>query len=206
MVFLEAYKKNLKIWAIVWAVCVFLFVVIYLLVIGPQNRSKKKLEKELDEKRQLYEFAQNAAQEETRKRLLEQIEKLQDKLNTFAIDFEDAANLTFDISQIAREKNVAALSVENKNKLIVPEETDSSNISENHINISFTTGFNQFASFLNALERHQPILFVNKFQLVRSNRNMSTYQVTMDVAALIKKQRDDKATAKYLKQISDKNI
>jgi Tfp pilus assembly protein PilO len=206
MVFLEAYKKNLKIWAVVWAVCVILFAVIYVLVIGPQNRSKKKLEREIDEKKQLYEFAQNAAHEDSRNRLLEQIERLKNNLDLFTIGFENSANLTFDISQIAREKNVASLNVENKNLPVVQTEDDSGNISENHITISFTTGFSQFASFLNALERHKPVLFVNEFKLVQSNRNLSAYQVTMDVAALIKKQQVDKTTAKSLKQISDKNI
>ncbi len=206
MVFLETYKKNLKIWAVIWAVCMVLFAMIYVLVLGPQNHSRKRLKNELDEKRQLYEFAQNAAHEDTRNRLLDQIEGLRNNLNVFTIDLEDSANLTFDISQIAREKNVASLNVENKNKRKAVEEPDSKNISENHINISFITGFNQFAAFLNALERHQPVLFVNEFKLVRSNQNKSAYQVTMDVAALIKKQRDDKTTAKSLQQMSDKNI
>ncbi len=206
MVFLEAYKKNLKIWAVIWAVCLVLFGLIYVLVLGPQNRSKKKLESKLEEKRQLFEFAQNAAHEDNRNRLLEQIEKLQNNLAVFTIDFENSANLTFDISQIAREENVSSLNVENKNKFDSLDVSDSKNISENHINISFITGFNQFAAFLNALERHQPILFVNEFKLVRSNKNMSAYQATIDVAALIKKQQDKKTTANSLQQLSDKSI
>jgi Tfp pilus assembly protein PilO len=206
MVFLEAYKKNLKMWAMIWGGAVVLFALIYVLVLGQQSHSKKKLEKELEEKRQLFEFAQNAAHEDTRKRLLEQIEKLRNNLDVFTIDFEDSANLTFDISQIAREKNVASLNVENRNKLNSLEEPDSKNITENHINISFVTGFNQFAAFLNALERHQPVLFVNEFKLVRSNKNISTYNVTMDVAALIKRQQDKETTANSLQQVSDKSI
>lgn len=206
MVFLEAYKKNLKIWAVIWAAFLVLFALIYVVVLGPQNRSKKKLQSQLDEKRQLFEFAQNAAHEDTRNRLLGRIEKLRNNLAVFTIDFEDSANLTFDISQIAREENVASLNVENKNKFDSLDESDSRNISENHINISFITGFNQFAAFLNALERHQPILFVNEFKLVRSNKNMSVYQATIDVAALIKKQKDKKNTANSLQQLSDKSI
>jgi Tfp pilus assembly protein PilO len=206
MGFWEAYKKNLRIWAVIWAACLVLFALIYVLVLGPQNRSKKKLENELNEKRQLFEFAQNASNEDTKNHLLKQIEKLRNNLAVFTIDFEDSANLTFDISQIAREENVVSLNVENKNEIKSLEEPDSSNISENHINISFITGFNQFAAFLNALERHQPVLFVNEFKLARSNKNMSVYQVTIDVAALIRNQQDKKTTANSLQQVSDKSI
>jgi Tfp pilus assembly protein PilO len=180
---------------------------IHVLVLGPLNRSIKKLDSELNKKRNTYEFAQNAAREESRKKILKQIEDLRKKLNSFVTDFEDSANLTFDISQIAREKNVASLNVENKNKLTTTDETDSTNISESHINISFTTGFNQFAAFMNALERHQPVLFVNEFRLSRSNHNKSAYQITIDVAALIRKQQDDRnTTAKSSQQASDEKI
>lgn len=207
MDFFKNHKRNLKILAAICAACIVLFVMIHMLVLGPQNISKKKLDSELNKKRDTYEFAQNAAREESRKILLNQIEDLRKKLNTFVTDFEDSANLTFDISQIAREKNVASLNVENKNKRTATDLTDLTNISESHINISFTTGFNQFAAFLNALERHRPVLFVNEFRLARSNHNKSAYQITIDVAALIKKQQDDKnTTAKSSQQMSDEKI
>jgi len=206
MVIPKAYKKNLKISVIIWAGCLVLFVVIYLLVLGPQNRSKKRLQSEFDEKKQMYEFAQNAALEETQNRLLRQIESLRNDLDVFIIDFEDSTNLIFDISRIAREKNVASLNVENEKKRIVSGKDDSNNISENCINISFTAGFNQFAAFLNELERHQPVLFVNEFKLKQSNRDESVYQIQMDVAALIKKPQDNKTTAKSSQQISDGQI
>ncbi|MBN2183616.1 MAG: hypothetical protein JW715_17035 [Sedimentisphaerales bacterium] len=206
MVFIKTHKKNLRMTAIVWAACLLLFAAIYMLVIAPQNRNKKWFENELDEKKQTYEFAQNASREETQNRLLSQIDDLRDGLNAFVIDFDDSANLTFDISQIAREKEIASLNVEHKKKRSILKKTETENISENHIDISFTAGFNQFAAFLNALERHQPILFVNSFKLTRSGRNDLAYEVSMDVAALVKKPKEDKATAKSSQQISGEKI
>ena len=67
MVIPKALRKNLKISAVIWAGCLVLFVLIYILVLGPQNRTVKKLESEFYEKKQTYEFAQNAALEETQK-------------------------------------------------------------------------------------------------------------------------------------------
>src|SRR4030042_2856892 len=114
MAFLKTYKKYLMTSGIIWAACLVLFVLMYVLVLGPQNHARKRIEGELDEKKQTYEFAQNAAKEETKIRLYQQIEDLQNKLDIFVIDFEDSANLSFDISQIASEKKVASLTVENK--------------------------------------------------------------------------------------------
>jgi Tfp pilus assembly protein PilO len=206
MVIPKTLRKNLKISAIVWAGCLILFVLVYIFVLGPQNRARKELESKFNEKKQTYEFAQNAAREETRNKLLEQIKDLRNDLDVFVTDFKNSANLIFDISRIAKEKNVASLNVENEKSGAASNEDLAKNISENRINISFIAGFSQFAAFLNALERHQPILFVNEFKLIRSNQNESAYQVEMDVAALIKKQQDSKATAKSMQPVSDEKI
>ena len=206
MVISKALKKNLKISAVIWATCLVLFVLIYILVLGPQNRARKRLEGEFDEKKQTYEFAQNAAREETQNRLLEQIGVLRKDLGVFITDIENSADLIFDISRIAREKNVASLNVEKEKERLGSDKDLAKNISESRINISFTAGFSQFAAFLNALERHQPVLFVDEFKLVQSNQNESAYQVDIDVAALIKKQQDSKTTAKSIQAISDEKI
>lgn len=206
MVIPKALRKSLKISAIIWAGCLVLFVLIYILVLGPQNRTVKKLESEFYEKKQTYEFAQNAALEETQNKLLEQIRSLRDDLGVFTTDFKNSANLIFDISRIAKEKDVTSLNVENEKTKAASDQDLAKNISESRINISFISGFGQFAAFLNALERHRPVLFVNEFKLMRSNQNDSAYQVDMDVAALIEKQQDDKVTAKSIQPVTDEKI
>jgi len=202
----KALKKNLKISAVIWAVCLVFFVLIYVLVLGPQSRARNRLESEYNEKKQTYEFAQNAAREETRNRLLEQIGSLRNDLGVFTVDIDNSANLIFDISRIAREKNVGSLNVEKVKEGRVSDEDLAKNISESRINISFVASFSEFAAFLNALERHHPVLFVNEFKLIQSSQNDSAYQVDIDVAALIKKQQDNKATAKSAQAMSGENI
>ncbi|MGD8501098.1 MAG: type II secretion system protein GspM, partial [Phycisphaerales bacterium] len=108
---IKMYKKYLMIAAIVWAACLVLLILLYMVVLRPQRNSRKHLENTLAEKKQLYEFAQRAAQEQTKIQLNEQIERLRDKVKDFVVDFEDSANLTFDIGQIANEKKVASFSV-----------------------------------------------------------------------------------------------
>ncbi len=167
-----------------------LFVLAYVFVLGPQKSNRRRLESTLTEKKQEYEMAQRATQQQTRARLNEQIEGLRNILKDFVVDYEDSANLTFDIGRIANEENVSSFSIKNNDKHGVSEIPDCNSICENHIDISFIAGFNQFATFVNALERHQPVLFVNEFTITRSNKGQPTYQVSLDVAAFVKKQQD----------------
>lgn len=188
--FIKIYRKYLTRTAIAWAACLVLFVLVYILVLGPQKSSRKRLESTLAEKKEQYEFAQRAAQEQTIIRLNEQIEGLRDIIKDFVVDFEDSANLTFDIGRIANKEKVASFSIKNNDKQGISEIPDCNIICESHIDISFIAGFDQFATVVNALERHQPVLFVNEFTISRSNKDDSTYQVTLDVAAFIKKQQE----------------
>ena len=188
--FIKIYRKYLIRTAIAWAVCLVLFVLVYMFVLGPHKSNRKSLESTLAEKKQMYELAQRAAQEQTKIRLNKEIENLQNTLKGFILDHEDSANLTFDIGRIANEEKLASFSIKNKDKQGLSEIPDCNSICESHIDISFIAGFNQFATFVNTLERNQPVLFVNEFTMSRSNKDKSTYQVSLDVAAFVRKQQD----------------
>ncbi len=184
-------RQRLMTAGLIWAACFVIFLLAYMLVLGPQKNYEKRIENKLAEKKQVYESALRAAQKETKIRLNEQIERLQSRLQNFVIDFEDSANLTFDISQIANEKNVASFSIKSKDSRGPSTKSEAKYIRENHIVISFIGGFNQFATFLNALERHRPVLFVDKFSITRSGQDDSGYQVSLNVAAFVKKQQSE---------------
>ena len=188
--FIKIYRKYLIRTAIAWAACLALFVLAYIFVLGPHKSNRKRLESTLAEKKQMYELAQKATQEQTKIQLNEQIENLRNTLKDFVVDFEDSANLTFDIGRIANDEQVASFSIKNKDKQGLSEIPDCNSICENHIDRSFIAGFNQFATFVNALERHQPVFFVNEFTISRSNKDQTTYQISLDVAALVKKQQN----------------
>jgi len=188
--FIKIYRKYLTRTAIAWAACLALFVLAYILILGPQKSNRKSLESTLAEKKDLYEFAQKATKEETKNRLNEQIEGLINRLKGFVVNFEDSANLTFDIKRIANEEDVSSFSIKNNAKQGILEIPDCNSICENHIDISFVAGFKPFATFVNALERNQPVLFVSEFEISRSTKGEPTYQVSLDVAAFVKKQQE----------------
>jgi hypothetical protein len=162
-------------------------------LLSPQKKTKRQIERQLVEKKQMYESALKATQEKTKIQLREQIEQLRNSLKDFVIGFEDSVNLTLDISQIAREKNIASPSIKGgtgKSNRSGSEMAGCTHISENYINISFTAGFNQFAGLLNALERHRPVIFVDKFKITRSEQDDSGHQVDMELAVFVRKRQD----------------
>jgi len=196
MAFIETHKKYLTKAAVGWAVCLAVFVLAYMAVLRPQSINKKRLDGLLTENKESYEAAQAAAQESTKAQLHEHIQQLQERLHDFVIDFDDSANLTFDIGQIASEKKVGSFSVKSKDKRAGPVTPESGSIGENHMDVTFVAGFQQFATFLNSLERHRPVLFVNEFTIARSNKDESSYEVTLDVAAFVKKQQETQTAEK----------
>ena len=184
------YKKHLTTVALVWAGCFVLFLFAYMLVLGPQKKNKKEINKEVSKKKQMYNFALKATRAETKLKLNEQIERLQSSLREFVINSEDSANLVFDISQIASDKEVGSFSIGAKDNLRNSEIPNCKHIFENRIGISFTAGFNQFATLLNALERHRPVVFVDNFSITRSDKDDSGHQVNMDLAVFVRKRQD----------------
>lgn len=194
---IKVYRKHLTITAIAWTVCLVLFIAAYLILLRPQTTKKRWFKRTLAEKKQLYESAQQASQEQTSIRLNEQIERLRERLGDFVTDFEDSADLTFNIGQIANKVKVASFSVRSKEKpgSSTTPGPDSKTVDESHIDVRFVSGFRQFAAFVNNLERHRPIFFVHEFKITRSSQNRSAYQVTLDVRALVRK-RPEAETAK----------
>ncbi len=185
---MKIYRKYFTTAALIWAGCFILFLFVYMIVLAPQKKTRKQIENQLAGKKQIYNSALKATQEETKIWLNEQIENLRNKLNGFVIDFEDSANLTFDISQIASEKKLDSFSI--KGKDAGENSTDFKYLSENHIDVGFTAAFNQFATFLNALERHWPVIFVDSFKITRSKRGDPGHKVNMSLAVFVRKRQD----------------
>ena len=183
------YKKYLTKLALVWVSCFVLFFIVHILVMVPQKKAKQQIEKQLAEQKRIYNSAMEATQPGTKAVLNEKIENLRNKLRDFAIDFEDSANLTFDISQIANAEKVDSFSVKAQNNRKNSTSSDSKYIGENRVEVSFSGGFNQFAAVLNALERHRPVIFVDRFKITRSSKDSSSHRANMNLTFLVRKQQ-----------------
>jgi Tfp pilus assembly protein PilO len=186
------YKKYFTKVALAWMGCFALFFLAYMFVLVPQRNSKEQFAKQLEEKKQIYDSAIKATQKETQVQLNKQIEQLRDRLKDLVVDSNDATDLTFYISQIANTKEVTSFSIETSKRSESRDPTRPDKyIFESHIDISFLTAdFNQFAAFLNAMERHRPVIFVDRFAITHSSKGGSERQVNMSLAVFVRKIQD----------------
>jgi Tfp pilus assembly protein PilO len=171
----------------VWAVCLVLFVLAYFFVIAPRIKVKAELVKESTAKRQLYETAIDAANEESSRKLADEVERMKIKLGDYIAEFDESANLTFDIGRIASEKQVGSFTVKTTEQAKTTDQLTSKNLQENRIEIAFESDFRQFATFLNALERHRPVVFVDRFKVSRGGPGEAGHKADMDLSIFVRK-------------------
>ena len=167
-----------------------LFVFAYMLILAPQNKTAKQVKKKLVEKEQKYNFALQSIQPKTKLKLNKQIKDLQDDLANFVVDLEYSANLPFYITRIANEKQIAMVSIKTQDDGGETKLPDCDYIYENRINIDFAANFNQFAIFLNALERYRPVIFVDECTIERSKQDNSGHLVDMNLSVFVREPQD----------------
>ena len=184
------YKKHFKKIALVWLGYLMLPLLVYISALVPQKKNIKNIEKQISEKKQIYDSALRATKQETKTRLNKELEEFQKKLGNFVINFEDTADFTFDISQIAGEKKVGDFSIKTKDKNGVTAVPNCSQICESQFDISFTADFNKFETLLNAIERNRPVVFVDKFAISRSKKDDLEHLVTMNLNVFVKKKQE----------------
>lgn len=181
------YKKYLVIIGLIWLGCAALFLLIDFLLLAPQRGKRVQIEKQLQKTKQAYQAALKAAQKETQQQQKQIIKETQQELRCFVTDSKDSANVIFDISQIANEKKLGSFTIKTEDNQQSTEIPGCSQIRESHMAVSFSADFYQFASFLNALERHSPVIFIDQFNITRAKPNEKGNKVNMKLAVLVKK-------------------
>lgn len=177
-------KKHIKTLLLTWLGCAVLFGIFYILVISSQKKTLVRLDSEISKTKSEYEQILLSASPENREKMTEQLKELRNSVSQFIMSYADSANLTFDIGRIADTQKVSDLIIKTKADQAI---ANCSNVFENQVFLSFKSGFNQFYTFLNALERHQPVVFINKFSISRPQQVQGGNDVAMDLAVYVAK-------------------
>lgn len=184
------YKKYTTMVALFWVACLLVLLVAYVLALKPQRQVRRDIEDKLAMQKEMLEGALEASNPQTKERFAREVQEYRAKLRDFVTDSDGAANMTFDISRIANEEKVSAFSI----KMIGGAQLDSvaqcEYIGENRMEVSFEGNFNQFARFVNALERHRPVVFVDSFSIGRSNFGTGGNHITMSLSVFVEKKQD----------------
>ena len=187
----SAFKKYITTIAMVWCGGFVLLLFGYTTMLAPQKKQVQSLREQLIAQKENYEYAVSATLQSNKDKLSEEIELLRGKLIDFVVDFEDSANLTFDIGKIAAEKQASGFKIRFKNKYQQDSQWQDYNyINEKRISVSFNANFNQCAAFLNSLERHRPIIFVDEFKITQKDSDKSTPLMNLELAVFVKNTKD----------------
>lgn len=180
-------KKYYTTVGLIWVACAILLFFVYMLVLEPQRQQKKNMTNQLIAEKQAYDAAVKAGEEQTQARLNKQLADLRARLEGFAVDSGESANLTFDVSELASERQIDAFSIKSQDGRNASNMSEFTRIGENYFDVAFTAGFNQFAGFLSALERHEPTMLVDEFAITRSEDFEQGHRAKLNLAVLVKK-------------------
>lgn len=181
------YTRHLKTAILVWAACFMLLLLFHLLVLAPQEKLRIKTGRLSTQTKWMARAAKEAARQENRNKLVELVANLDDTLNNFVFEAENTANLTFDIDRISSDIKLDSSSITATGTAGIVEIENCKHLLAKYVNVNFVSTFNKFAAFLNALERSQPVIFIDKFEIIRSRDSNSNHTVDMKLAVLVGK-------------------
>ena len=182
-------KKRCTTVGLIWIASLIVFGFVYMLFLEPQRQRRRDMSARLSECKKAYAAALVAAQEQTQARLAKQVGALESRLDDFVVDFDDSANLTFDISATALKHNIESFSITSLKEGGGSADTGFKDVAISRFNVSFTAEFNQFAAFLNALERHRPTIIVEGFTIARSGVPGRGHGAKLDLAVLVRRRQ-----------------
>lgn len=186
-------SRYLAIVATAWLPCLAVAAAFCLLVVRPQIVRGRDLQARLDEAKRQYEVAQAAAKKEDRVRMAAAVETLSNRVNEFTVELEMAPDLLLEIAKLASDIGAESFAMRPRGRQGLDALPGCDLIGEKCIDISFTARFGRFAALLNALERHQPVLFVESFSIDNTRSQSSGPRVDMAVAVLVEKPRGPQA-------------
>ena len=183
-------KRYLTTIASIWFSFFVLLLLVNLVVLMPQRNRIKLLEKQIGEKKQTFEQALKIGDYDNQLRLDREIKQLRSELDGFVNAFDNLSNLTFEIRQIAVKEKVDSFSIRAKDSYQALAIPHCNYIRESRIDTNFLSNFNQFANFINSLERHKPVIFVDTFTIKRGDEQGDAHRVRVDLSVFVKKPQD----------------
>ncbi len=189
------YRRYVKAGAFLWAVCFIGFFLFYLIALGPQEKVRGQTEKRLAEMQRLAQAATDAAEEKNKSHLTGLVRDAEATLHRFVTAERSTDSLTLDIREIPSREVLKAFSISPGGSESVIKLANCEHTFGKQLSVSFTSSFNQFAAFLNALEMNQPVVFIDTFSIARSREGTGDQQVDMTLAVLVSKDAATRETS-----------
>ena len=180
------HKKFLIIWALAWGTSLLLLVIIYVFLVTPQKKELEILRGELVEKEQQHSTSEIADSEKTRTQLSRETTQLSEKLAEYVVERDDLSKVTFGVKKIASEIGLRKYEGKLMAGLPYMPIDNCYRIGSMNVNLNFNSTFNEFARFINILERHKPIIFIENFSVEQPGGNETELQINMRFSTFVR--------------------
>lgn len=177
--------KTKKYWisvGVFWSPWVIVCAVLYLVMLRPQAHLHKTIHNELVTSNDRVSVARMATLEDTRKRQGELLTDLQDRIGEFLVAPDQQDRVLFEISRLATSFGLADYAGKSRQDLWGAEEGEQVKIQRMWMTITFKAPFQQFAAFINAMERNSPAVFIESAGIERSRENLKQHRAKLLIA------------------------
>lgn len=172
-------KKSLILLSVVWVATIGLMVYGYIFVLGPQFAEIRELDDQIAASGRELVDARVSLPKRVEADLREKLSAANEKLSKFIVSPEESFDFTMNINRIAKQSEVSEFSSTHRISDSYGAINECEHIVEGRMHVTFTASFNQFASFINLLERNRPVIFVDSFKIIRSEANDGWHEVDM---------------------------
>lgn len=160
--------------------------ILHTFLLAPQKEISIILKNKLADKNREYDISKVAGSKQFRAHWVEQMKHLNEKLGNFVADPNNLDDLAFSISKIASQTKVTSFASRTGTGESYSEIPNCYHLGRAQTNIGFKGAFNKFARFINALERHRPVVFVQEFTISRSPKDYTEHSADILLSVFVR--------------------
>lgn len=184
--------------AAVWIIFLIVSIVGYWQLYQPLQAERIEVQRQFSESSQQLEQARLAARQETKQQIQQRLEHSTQTIADFCVPSESVTNLVFQIGQIANDLHLIDFSSKNQKNAYTSTLGTAKRMSEGWLIVEFFASFEQFARFINQLERNCPAVFVEKVQFRRGTAESKGHDIKLELSFLTSAQSSAEPAAAAL--------
>jgi len=190
----------------VWGASAVLFGAGLFLFYLPQREAMGQVEQRCKELSGQAAAAEQAASAAARGQLEERAEQVLEKLGAFTVGSDQVSRLVFEIGRIAESLRLQGYASKYLESPVRTEKsTEALLLSEAWLSVEFSGSYEQFARFVNQLERHRPAIFVETVSVTRGSSAAESckFQMELSIVTTVDKSAEPAAKAGTEKDSND---
>jgi hypothetical protein len=154
-------------------------VLVAVFVLHPQKKAIAEIDKSIDEVEQAIIASKTGGPGSDEERFAAQLAAARKKVSGYVVGPEQALDFALYISLLAKRAGVVDFSSTHRMQDSYGPIDECDHIVEGRMQIKYTASYDQFARFVNSLERNHPVIFIDNFTIRRSGKGKSGHSVDM---------------------------